>query len=59
MATQADPKELDIQEQLARNRKTQAEIDKMFDERTKLQSEVKIMPASLIFQAMLASAALL
>ena len=73
MATQIEPKELDLQEQLARIRKTQAEIDKMFDERSKVraeldkmaierskvQTEIKVMPATLIFQAMLATAALL
>ena len=41
MATQIDPKELDMQEQLARIRKTQAEIDTMFDERSKLQSDIQ------------------
>lgn len=59
MAAQIDHKELDLQEQLARIRKTQAEIDKMFDERSKIQTEIKLVPATLIFQAMLASAALI
>ena len=59
MATQIEPKELDLQEQIARIRKTQAEIDKMFDERNKLQVETRYFPAALIFQAMIAAAALL
>ncbi len=57
MATQIEPKELDMQEQLTRIRKAQAEIDKMLDERRKLQIETKVFPASLIFQAMIATAA--
>ena len=73
MATQIDHKELDLQEQLARIRKTQGGIDKMFDERSriqteidkmyyersKIQTEIKVIPATMIFQAMLASAALI
>lgn len=73
MATQIEHQELDLQEQLARIRKTQGEIDKMFDERSriqteidkmyyersKIQTEIKVIPATMIFQAMLASAALI
>lgn len=66
MATQLTPQELDLQEQLARIRKTQAEIDRMFDEQQKLRAEdrklsaeARLLPVSLIFQAMLAGAALL
>ena len=66
MATQIDPKELDLQEQLARIRqmmddsdRARAEQAKVIEERNKLLAEVKFFPASLIFQAMLATAALL
>lgn len=59
MATQIDQRDLDLQDQLARIRKTQAEIDKMFDERAKLQVEIKILPISVILQAFIAAAALM
>lgn len=59
MATQPQHETLDVEEQIARIRRTQAEIDKMFDERSKLRAEVQFMPRNMIFQAMLASAALI
>lgn len=80
MATQADPKELDLRKQLAdidqalaqaaRHRaeiemsraqrdKMQADIDMARAQRDKMQAEVKILPAATIFQAMIATAALL
>lgn len=52
MATQFEPKDLDVQEQFVR-------IRKMIEESEKARAETKIIPASLIFQAMLATAALL
>lgn len=66
MATQIEPKELDLQEQIARIRRAQNESDKFvadthkaIEERLKIERETKFMPASLIFQAMLAAAALI
>lgn len=73
MATQIEPRELDLQEQIARIRRAQIESDKFvadthkaIEERLKieresikLERETKFMPASLIFQAMLAAAALI
>ncbi len=66
MATQIPPGDLDFQEQIARIRKTQEEVDKFAAETRKVvadmiktQAETKIMPWSTIFQAMLATAALL
>ncbi|MDR2858199.1 MAG: hypothetical protein LBV50_10190 [Novosphingobium sp.] len=77
MATQLDPKELALQEQLARIRQMIAETDRLTTEQSarvrqmideaernraeqaKLARETRVMPASLIMQAMLATAALL
>jgi len=80
MATQLDPHELDIQEQLARIRQMGLNTDKLILESQKLQLErlkvetdtekalaeirqinaaTQFMPRSMIFQAMLATAALL
>lgn len=66
MASQLGPNDLDLQEQIARIRKTQEEVDKFAAETRKVvaemiktQAETKILPWSTIFQAMLATAALL
>ncbi|WP_375286358.1 hypothetical protein [Sphingomonas sp.] len=66
MATQIPPGELDLQEQIARIRKTQEEVDKFAAETRKIvadmikaQAETKILPLAAVFQAMLATAALL
>ena len=66
MATHLPPGELDLQEQIARIRKTQEEVDRFAAETRKVvadmikaQAETKIMPWTTIFQAMLATAALL
>jgi hypothetical protein len=73
MATQVTPERLNLDEQVIRieqmmieNRRKIAERDKMVEEREKiiresikLERETKLMPVSLIFQAMLAAAALL
>lgn len=66
MATQIDPRELDLQEQLTNIRRAQAESDKFvadthkaIEERLKIERETKFMPATFAFQAMLAAAALI
>ncbi len=66
MATQADRGEIDLQEQLARIREMGANTDKAIAElqktridMQKTQAEVKIIGWTTIFQAMLATAALL
>lgn len=73
MATTIEPKELDIQEQLARIRRMAAESDKLYEERLKMEherlkiererlkieAETKVISPNMIFQAMLATAALL
>ena len=59
MATHIPPGELDLQEQIARIRKTQEEVEKFSAETRKIVAETQNMPKSLIFQAMLASAGLL
>ena len=62
MATQSDPRDLlmlDLQEQIARIAKTQEEVIKAQAETRKVTAEVEFLPRSMIFQAMLATAALL
>ena len=73
MATQMEPKELDLQEQMIRLRRAIAESDKFaaetrkaIDERLKIERETrkieretKALPYSLILQAMIATGALL
>ncbi|MBV8238875.1 MAG: hypothetical protein JO221_08910 [Sphingomonas sp.] len=66
MATQMEPKELDLQEQMIRLRRAIAESDKFaaetrkaMEERRKIEAETKMFPLSLILQAMIATAALL
>ena len=66
MATQVDPKELDLQEQMARIRqmidesdRRRAESEQRIAEREKIMAETKLLPASTIFQAMIATGALL
>jgi hypothetical protein len=59
MATQLDQNALDLQEQIARIARIQEEIDKTRADARKAWAEVEIMPRALIFQAMLATAALL
>ena len=58
MATQIEPL-LDLREQIARIDKTLEEIAKTRVEVRKITAEVEFMPRSMIFQAMLATAALL
>ena len=59
MATQLNRDDLDLQEQIARIAKIQEEIDKTRADARKATAEVEFMPRSMIFQAMLATAALL
>jgi hypothetical protein len=59
MATKAEVEKLDLQEQIARIAKIQEEIDKTRAETRKAYSEVEFMPRAMVFQAMLASAALI
>ena len=59
MATKAELDKLDLQEQIARIAKIQEEIDKTRAEARKAYSEVEFMPRSMVFQAMLATAALI
>lgn len=65
MATQIEPKELDLQEQLVRIRraveeseKFSAETRKIVAEMIKAQTDVKFQPWVILFQGALASAAL-
>ena len=58
MATQSQD-DLYLQEQIARIRLAQEESDKFSAETRKLVREAEFMPRSMIFQAMLATAALL
>ncbi len=58
MATQTDS-ELYLQEQIARIRLAQEESDKFSAETKKLIREAEFMPRSMIFQAMIAFAAIL
>ena len=59
MATQPDKDELNVQEQIARIAKTLDEMTKTRVEIRKISLETDYMPRSMIFQAMLATAALL
>jgi hypothetical protein len=59
MATQIDPKEFDLQEQLARIRKIQEESDKFSAETRKLLIETKTISFATIFQGLISVAALL
>ena len=66
MASQLDPYRLDLEEQLVRiqrareeSEKFSAETRRIVAEMLKAQAETKILPFTAIFQAMLASAALL
>ena len=58
MATQTDT-ELYLQEQIARIRLAQEESDKFSAETKKLITEANLMPRAMIFQAMIAFAAIL
>ena len=58
MATQLEPS-LDLREQIARIDKTLEEIAKTRVEVRKISAEADFMPRAMIFQAMLATAALL
>ncbi|QXQ05835.1 hypothetical protein KX816_16705 [Sphingosinicellaceae bacterium] len=58
MATQLEPS-LDLREQIARIDKTLEEISKTRVEVRKIAAEVEFLPRAMIFQAMLATAALL
>jgi hypothetical protein len=59
MATQMDRAELDLQEQLTRIRQMGVNTDKAIAEMQKTRAETDVLPRVLIFQAMLAMAALL
>ncbi len=66
MASQLDPYRLDLEEQLVRiqrareeSEKFSAETRRVVADMLKAQAETKILPWSTIFQAMLATAALL
>ena len=66
MATQLPPGDLDLQEQIARIRKTQEEVDKFAAESRKAvadmlkaQAEVRVLPLSTVFQGAIAFAAIL
>ncbi|MDR2857328.1 MAG: hypothetical protein LBV50_05720 [Novosphingobium sp.] len=59
MATQLDPGELDLQEQLAKIRQMMDASDRDRAETRKLSAETRVISASIVLQAMLATAALL
>ena len=59
MATQPDQGRLDIDEQIARISKLVEDVVKSQAETRKLTAETQYMPQAMIFQAMLATAALL
>jgi len=59
MATQPNKDRLDVEEQIARVSKLVEDIVKSQAETHKLNAEVQYMPRVLVFQAMLATAALL
>ena len=59
MATQPGKDRLDLEEQIARVSKLVEDIVKSQAETQKLNAEVQYMPRVLVFQAMLATAALL
>ena len=59
MATQIDPRGLDIEEQIVRIRKAQQEIDQISAETRKLLSEAKVISFASVFQGLIAIAALL
>jgi hypothetical protein len=66
MATQIEPKELDLQERLVRIRrqveeseKFSAETRKLVADMTKVQSDLKYQPWFILFQGVLAVAALM
>lgn len=58
MATQIPDKELDIQEQIARIKEHMAESDYKYREALKSEREYKFLPLTLLFQGLLAGAAL-
>ena len=59
MATAPQHETLNIEEQLARIAKMRVETDKAIEETRKIIRETDIMPRAMIFQAMIATAALL
>ncbi|KRA83008.1 hypothetical protein [Altererythrobacter sp. Root672] len=59
MAAHTDVKELNLQQQLASIRRDQAEIDQLQAEVRKLAAETKVISPAVIFQGMIATAALL
>ena len=59
MATQIDPRGLDIEGQIVRIRKTQQEIDQISTETRKLLAESRVVSYAVIFQGLIAIAALL
>ncbi|WP_174278825.1 hypothetical protein [Sphingomonas bacterium] len=66
MVTHVPPGDLDLQEQIARIRRTQEEVDKfsaetrrIVAEMTKTQEETRFLPIATIFQGVIAGAALM
>jgi hypothetical protein len=59
MATKVETDKLDLQEQIARIARIQEEIDKTRADARKAYAEVDFMPRNMVFQAMLATAALI
>lgn len=59
MATQIDPRDLDLQEQLVRIQERIEQSEKFRAERDKAMRETDLMGRNSAFQAMLATAALL
>jgi hypothetical protein len=59
MASQIDPRGLDIEEQIVRIRKAQQEIDQISAQTRKLLAESKVVSYGAIFQGFIAVAALL
>ena len=59
MASQIDPRGLDIEEQIVRIRKAQQEIDQISAETRKLLAESRVVSYGTIFQGFIAVAALI
>ena len=59
MATQIDQTRLDFEEQIARISKLVEDVVKSQAETRKITAETQFMPRAMIFQAMLATAALI
>ena len=59
MASQIDPRGLDIEEQIVRIRKAQQEIDQISAQTRKLLAESRVVSYATIFQGFIAIAALI